>query len=48
MVEAVRSNFQLLMLSPNLLKSQIPYMVEGGRGAGTQLPTVDADFGADI
>ena len=27
-------NFQLLMLSPNLLKSQIPYMVGGWRGGG--------------
>ena len=25
---------QLLMLSPNLLKSQIPYMVGGGEGVG--------------
>ena len=26
------TNFQLLMLSPNLLRSQIPYMVGGGGG----------------
>ena len=30
----VGSNFQLLMLSPNLLKSQIPYTVGGGGGGG--------------
>ena len=38
----VMANFQLLMLSPNLLKSQSPFMV----GAGVhddQLPTVDAE-----
>ena len=29
------------MLSPNLLKSQIPFMVGGG-GAGNQLSTFDA------
>ena len=39
-------NFQLLMLSPNLLKSQIPFMVGWGRGpgwAGIQLSTFDAE-----
>ena len=41
-------NFQLLMLSPNLLKSQIP-MLGGGRGEGeggwwNQLPTFDTEF----
>ena len=29
---------QLLILSPNLLKSQIPYMVVGGGGGGEGLP----------
>ena len=33
---------QLLMLSPNLLRSQIPYMVGGG-GGGTWRPTFDAE-----
>ena len=32
--------FQLLMLSPKMLKSQIPFKV--GWGAGNQLPTFDA------
>ena len=39
------AKFQLLMLSPNLLKSQIPY-VSGGGGGGVsdgQLPTFDAE-----
>ena len=36
------TNFQLLMLSPNLLKSQISYTVGGGVGDG-QLPTIDAE-----
>ena len=31
---SVGPNFQLLMLSPNLLKSQIPYTVGGGVGGG--------------
>ena len=35
------ANFQLLMLSPNLLKSQSPFMV-GGVHDG-QLPTFDAE-----
>ena len=36
------ANFQLLMLSPNLLKSQSPFMVGGGVHDG-QLPTFDAE-----
>ena len=36
------SNFQLLKLSPNPLKSQIPYTVRGDQ-VGIQLPTFDAD-----
>ena len=32
------SNFQLLMLSPNLLKSQIPYMGGAGGGGKVKLP----------
>ena len=41
--------FQLLMLSPNLLKSQIPYTAGGGGGGGggvvenADLPTFDAE-----
>ena len=38
----VVTNYQFLMLSPNLLKSQIPYMMEEG-GIGDQLPTFDAE-----
>ena len=39
----VMNFFQLLMLTPNLLKSQIPYTVGWGRGAGDKLfPTFDA------
>ena len=34
--------FQLLMLSPNLLKYQIPYMVGGG-GGDELFPTFDAE-----
>ena len=43
------TNFQLLMLSPNLLRSQIAYMVVGGQGGreggvqDEQLPTFDAE-----
>ena len=38
------ANFQLLMLSPNLLKSQSPFMVVGGGGVcDGQLPTFDAE-----
>ena len=40
------TNFQLLMLSPNLLKSQSPFMVgrgEGGEVCDGQLPTFDAE-----
>ena len=33
----VTTNFEPLMLSPNLLKSQIPYMVRGGGGGDDQL-----------
>ena len=37
-------NFQLLMLSPNLLKSQSPIMVGGeGKGVDDQFPTFDAE-----
>ena len=44
----VETNFQLLMLCPNLLKSQIPMsmMGLGGRGevgGGKQFPTFDAE-----
>ena len=35
--EEVRSNLQLLMLSPNLLKSQSPINGEGGVGSNFQL-----------
>ena len=35
-VGLVMTNFQLLMLCPNMLKSQIPYMVRGG-GGGNKL-----------
>ena len=39
----VGTNFQLLMLSPNLLKSQIPMSIVGGRVVGgNQFPTFDA------
>ena len=34
---------QLLTLSPNLLRSQIPYMVGGGGGGGTCWPTFDTE-----
>ena len=39
------ANFQLLMRSPNLLKSQSPFMVGGGGGGvhDGQLPTFDAE-----
>ena len=46
----VGPNFQLLMLSPNLLKSQIPFMVGGG-GAPTfksQLQTYKPKSQAEI
>ena len=36
------TNFELLMLSPNLLKSQNSH-VQGGRGGGNQFPTFDAE-----
>ena len=40
----VTAKFQLLMLSPNLLKFQIPYVHGGGGGVGDgQLPTFDAE-----
>ena len=41
----ISANFQLLMLSPNLLRSQIAYMVGGGGGGvhDDQLPTFDAE-----
>ena len=38
----VETNFQLLMLSSNLLKSKIPMLREGG--GGNQFPTFDAEF----
>ena len=41
----VETNFQILMLSSNLLKSKIP--MSGGRGGGVcgnQFPTFDAEF----
>ena len=39
-----KTNFQLLMLSPNLLKSQIPMSDWGGAGiGGNQIPTFDAE-----
>ena len=38
------TNFQLLMLSPNLLKSQSPITVGGGGGVSdNQFPTFDAE-----
>ena len=40
-----KTNFQLLMLSSNLLKSNIPMLRVGGVGAhGNQFPTFDAQF----
>ena len=42
---SVETNFQLLMLSSNLLKSQIPMSRVGGREvSGNQFPTFDAEF----
>ena len=38
------TNFQLLMLSSNLLKSKIPISRGGGRGWWNQLSTFDAEF----
>ena len=38
----VETNFQLLMLSPNLLKSTVPIFREGG-AHGNQFPTFDAE-----
>ena len=38
-----RSNFQVLMLSPNLLKSQSPISEGGEKGVQIQLPTFDAE-----
>ena len=38
----METNFQLLMLSPNFLKSQIPISVGGGVG-GNQFSTFDAE-----
>ena len=42
------TNFQLLMLSPNLLKSQVPLWYYGGGGVGSgvgddQFQTFDAE-----
>ena len=50
-VEGGRLTFQLLMLSPNLLKSNIPYVqwggggrrVGGGVGCKVDFPTFDAE-----
>ena len=42
-VRGLMTNLQLLMLSPNLLKTQISYRVGWGRGVGDQLPTFDAE-----
>ena len=39
----METNFQLLMLSSNLLKSKIP-MSGGGGVRGNQFPTFDAEF----
>ena len=40
----VMANFQLLMLNPNLLKSQSPYALPRGKGVcDGQLPTFDAE-----
>ena len=38
------TNFQLLMLSSNLLKSKIPVTGEGGGGWWNQLSTFDAEL----
>ena len=39
----METNFILLMLSPNLLKSKVP-IFRGGRGVGgNQFPTFDAE-----
>ena len=38
------TNFQLLILSSNLLKSKIPISGGGGRGWWNQLSTFDAEF----
>ena len=42
----METNFQLLMLSSNLLKSKIPMCRVGGGGGidGNQFPTFDAEF----
>ena len=43
----METNFQLLMLSSNLLKSKIPMSGWGGGGGwvcGNQFPTFDAEF----
>ena len=40
----VETNFQLLMLSSNLLKSKIPMFRVGGGVSGNQFPTFDAEF----
>ena len=44
----VEFNVQLLMQSPNLLKSQIPYMVRCRGWGEVQLPTFDAEFKSAI
>ena len=41
----METNFQLLMLSPNLLKSKVPIFWGWGLGVGgNQFPTFDAEF----
>ena len=44
---SVMTNFQLLMLSPNLLKSQRTIMVEGGVGDG-QFSKVNFKFSKSV
>ena len=39
-----KTNFQLLILSSNLLKSNIPMLRVGGGACGDQFPTFDAEF----
>ena len=40
----METNFQLLMLSSNLLKSNIPMLRVGGGACGKQFLTFDAEF----
>ena len=39
----VETNFQLLLLSPNLLKSKVPISRGGGGGGWNQFPTFNAE-----